>query len=89
MKRSANDALRDSLLLLATGLYLSVSLRVNRRLVVMDECHAAQVNTNVKGIWPSCVDSTEHSTASAPLCDTVRFVIAHQIISTAMQLHWF
>lgn len=88
MKMSTNDALRDSLLL-ATVLSLSLSLTVNRCLVVIDGCLAAQVNTNVRCIWPACVNTSEHYTVSTPLCDTISFVIVQQIISTAMQLHWF
>lgn len=89
MKRSKNDALRDSTLLLATLLSLSLSLTVNRWLVLIDGCLPAQLNTNVRCIWPSRVNSSEHYTVSTPLCDSISFVIAHQIITAAIHLRWF
>lgn len=92
MKRSKNGALRDSPLLLATVLSLSLSLMVNRWLVLINGCLPTLLNTNVRyqaGVWPSRVNSSEHYTVSTPLCDSISSVIAHQLITTAIHLHCF
>lgn len=64
---------------------LLLCLTVNRWLVLIDGCLPAQLNTNERCIWLSCVNSSEHQHPSV----TINFVITHQMITAAIHWQWF
>lgn len=84
LKRSESRALRDAPL-------LPPSLTVNRWLPLIDGCAPTLLNANVRyqAFWPSLVNSSGCYAVSAPLCDSISSVFAHQLITSAIHLQCF